>query len=234
MSLPKKIRPEYNTTLSDGQKVKYMPFTVREEKILVLAAESEDTNEITNAIINTLNICISEPSDLKIETLPLFDIQLLFLKCRSKSAGEMIKVNVTDPDDKTYTVEHQINVDKIQLERNKNHTNLIQLDDTTTVKMNYPGIKFFAEGLSLDGVVNLSTNIHECISQIVVGDEVFNRADMTDSELEEWIDDLTKEDINKFMEFFTTMPFLKHKITLKNPNTEKKFTITLEGLQDFF
>lgn len=234
MTLPRKVRPEYTTTLSDGKKVKFMPFSVKEEKILVLAAETQDVDEVTNAISNTLTNCVTSPANFDVEALPLFDIQLLFLKCRAKSAGEKIKVKITDPADETYTVEHEINIDKIQLQTTKDHTNLVKLDDNTVAKMNYPGLKFFAEGLSLDGIVDTSKNIRECISQIVVGEEVYNRADMTDEELDNWVEELTTEDIAKFMEFFNTMPTLKHKITLKNPNTKENFSITLEGLQDFF
>lgn len=232
MTLPKKVRPEYSTVLSDGKKVKFMPFSVKEEKILVLAAETQEIDEVTNAISNTLTNCVT--SEIDIESLPLFDLQLLFLKCRAKSAGEKVKVKLTDPGDKTYTVDHEINIDKIQLQTTKDHTDLVKLNENTTIKMKYPGLQFFAEGLSLDGIVNTSNAIKECISQIVVGEEVFNRADMSDDELDTWVSDLTTEDINKLVVFFNTMPTLKHKITLKNPNTKENFSITLEGLQDFF
>lgn len=234
MTLPRKVRPEYSTTLSNGKKVKFMPFTVKEEKILVLAAETQDTDEINNAIANTLTNCVNSPADFDVEALPLFDIQLLFLKCRAKSAGEKVKVKITDPKDESYTVDHEINIDKIQLQKTEGHTDLIKLDDNTVVKMNYPGLEFFAEGLSLDGIVDISENIKKCISQIVVGEDVYNRADMSDDEISTWIDDLTSDDVSKFVEFFNTMPTLKHKITLKNPNTKENFTIVLEGLQDFF
>ena len=234
MSLPKKTRPEYSTTLSNGKKVKFHPFTVKEEKILVLAAETQDIDEVTNAIANTLNNCITSPADVTAETLSLFDLQLLFLKCRAKSVGEKVKVKITDPNDETYTVEHEINIDKIQLEKTEGHSDLITLDETTSVKMKYPGLEFFAEGLSLDGVVDTTKSIKECIGQIIVGEEVYNRADMTDDELETWVDDLTAEEVAKLVGFFTTMPTLKHKITLKNPNTKENFSVTLEGVQDFF
>jgi hypothetical protein len=234
MALPKKIRPEYTTTLSDGKKVKFQPFTVKEEKILVLAAETQDKDEITNAIANILNICITGPADVSAETLPLFDLQLLFLKCRAKSAGEKVKVKITDPNDETYSVEHEINIDKIQLEKTEGHNNVIELSDGSFVKMKYPGIEFFADGLSLDGIVSTSQAIKDCISQIIVGEEVYNRADMTDDELTEWVDELTSKDVAKIVEFFNTMPTLKHKITLKNPNTKENFSVVLEGLQDFF
>lgn len=234
MSLPRKVRPEYSTVLSNGKKIKFMPFSVKEEKILVLAAETQDVDEVTSAISNTLSNCVTSPVDFDVEALALFDIQLLFLKCRAKSAGEKVKVKITDPKDETYSVDHEINIDKIQLQKTEGHTDLVKLDENTTVKMNYPTIKFFAEGLSLDGIVDTSKNIKACIGQIVIGEEVFNRADMTDDELETWVDELTTEDVSKFVEFFNTMPTLRHKITLKNPNTKENFSIVLEGLQDFF
>ncbi|AEC53010.1 baseplate hub subunit [Synechococcus phage S-CRM01] len=234
MTLPRKIRPEYTTTLSSGEKVKFVPFTVREEKVLVLAAETKDTDEITNAIANILTNCVTHPTGIKIEELPLFDLQLLFLKCRAKSAGEKVKVRITDPKDPTYSVDHEINIDKIQLQTTKDHTALITLDENTAVKLNYPGLKYFAEGLSLEGIVNTSNAIRDCVSQIIIGEEVFNRADLSEDELDTWVSDLSSEDVSKILKFFETMPALKHKITLKNPNTKESFNVVLEGLQDFF
>ena len=124
--LPRPTRPEYSTTIpSTGKKVKYNPFSVKEEKILVLASEGNDTEEITNAIVNVLQNCITSPSDLKIEDLALFDIEYLFLKARAKSVGEAINLRVTDPDDETYTVSHSINIDRIGIDRTQDHSNVI-------------------------------------------------------------------------------------------------------------
>jgi hypothetical protein len=128
MALPKPIRPEYSTTVpSTGKRVKYQPFSVKEEKILVLAAEGGDTDEITNALTNVLQNCVTSPADFKVAELALFDVEYLFLKARSKSAGEKIKISVTDPNDETFSVEHEINIDKIGVKRTEGHTDLIEV-----------------------------------------------------------------------------------------------------------
>lgn len=151
--LPRPVRPEYSTTIpSTGKKIKYNPFTVKEEKVLVLASESGDTDEITNAVINVLNNCIVSPSDLRIEELALFDIEYLFLKARSKSVGEVINIRVTDPNDETFTTEHSINIDRIGIDRNPEHSNVIFMDDELQVKMRYPDITFFTEGIEMDNL----------------------------------------------------------------------------------
>jgi hypothetical protein len=233
--LPRSHRPEYSTTLpSTGKKIKYQPFTVKEEKILILAAESEETDEIANGVANVLNNCISYPTDLKAEDLPLFDITYLFLKARAKSAGEKIKLKVTDPGDPTFTTEHEINIDKIGVLKTEGHTDLIDIDDTTKVKMKYPGIESFNEGIKIDDLTTSIDTITSCISQIITGEEVINASDTTPEELEEWVESLTKSQFSNLIEFFTTMPRLSHTFTIKNTNTGKDFSITLEGLTDFF
>jgi len=236
MALPKNIRPEYTTTLpSTGKRIKYQPFTVREEKILVLAAESADPDEVTNAITNVLSNCITSPSDIKITELALFDIEYLFLKTRAKSAGEKIELKVTDPNDETFTVDHEINVDKITVSRDENHTDLIDLTDTCKVKMRYPDITFFNEGIDLSSIAAQIELMARCVSQVIVDeDEVIDRSEMTDAEVEDWLEGLTTEQFKKISDFFATMPKLNHTIKLKNTNTGKDFTVTLEGLQDFF
>ena len=233
--LPKPTRPEYSTTIpSTGKKVKYNPFTVKEEKILILASEGADPDEITNAIINVLNNCITSPSDLKVEELALFDIEYLFLKARAKSVGESINLNVTDPDDETYTVSHSINIDRIGIDRQKDHSNVIYLTDDLQVKMRYPDISFFTEGIDMSSLTESLTTIGRCIDSIVNGDEVYERVDMSRDEISEWLEGLTTEQFRRITNFFTTMPRLRHSFTLKNENTGKDFTITLEGLADFF
>ena len=235
MALPKNIRPEYSTTLpSTGKRIKYQPFTVKEEKVLVLAAESGDPDEVTNAITNVLSNCVSSPADFKVEELALFDIEYLFLKTRAKSAGETITLKVTDPNDETFSTEHEINIDKIGVKRNEKHTDLIELVDGVAVKMRYPDIAFFNEGIDMSSVATQIGLIARCVSQIVAGDEVYDSADMTTEEVTDWIEGLTTEQFKKITEFFTTMPKLSHTITCKNTNTGKNFNIVLEGLQDFF
>jgi len=238
MALPKNIRPEYTTTIpSTGKRIKYQPFTVREEKVLVLAAESSDPDEVTNAISNVLSNCITAPADVKINELALFDIEYLFLKTRAKSAGETIDIKVTDPDDDTFTADHTINIDKIGIKRDKNHTDLIELAEGLHVKMRYPDISFFNEGIDLNSINSQIALMARCVSQIISGeegDEVYDSSEMESQELEDWIETLTTEQFKKISDFFVTMPKLSHSITLKNTNTGKDFTVTLEGLQDFF
>jgi hypothetical protein len=234
MALPKPVRPEYNLTIpSSGKRIKFMPFSVREEKVLILAAESQETDEIANAIRNTLERCVTTPG-FKVDDLALFDIEYLFLKCRSKSAGETIKIIATDPTDETYSVEHEIDIDKIKVNKNKDHTDLIDIGDDIHVKMKYPDLSFFESGIDISNVAAMAAVLGSCISQIVSGDEVYSRADMGLDELDEWIEGLTQAQYAKIMSFFETMPKLQHSFTLKNPNTGGTFTIQLEGLADFF
>ena len=235
MALPKNIRPEYSTTIpSTGKRIKYQPFSVKEEKILVLAAEGEDQDEITNAISNVLQNCVTSPADFKVEELALFDIEYLFLKARSKSAGEKIKLMVVDPEDETFTTEHEINIDKIGVEKTEGHTTLIEVYEGVIVKMKYPDISFFNEGISLSSINDTTDLVSRCVESIVFGEETYNSVDMTPSELNEWLDGLTTEQFTKISKFFETMPRLKHSFTIKNTNTDKNFTIVLEGLADFF
>ena len=235
MALPKPVRPEYNTTIpSTGKKIKYQPFSVKEEKVLILAAESQDPDEVTNAITNVLRACITSPQDLRVDELALFDIEYLFLKTRSKSAGEKIKLQVTDPNDETFTVEHEINIDKIKVEFRDDHTDIIDVSEGLSVKMRYPDITFFSEGVDVSNISGTTKTVGRCIAQIISGDEVYNRADITDAEMEEWMEGLTTDQFQKLAKFFETMPKLKHEFTKKNTNTGNEFTIKLEGLADFF
>ena len=235
MALPKPSRPEYSTTIpSTGKKIKYQPFTVKEEKVLVLAAESEDLDEISNAIANVLKACVTHPADFDPSTLALFDIEFLFLKARAKSIGESLKLIVTDPNDETYSVDHEINIDSIKIKKFDEHTDLIQLTEDTAVKMKYPGLQFFSEGVKIDNLSDSSETVARCIASIVVGEEVYASADLTKEEIVEWLDGLTTDQYGRIMEFFTTMPRLSHTIKLKNKNTNKFFEIVLEGLADFF
>ena len=235
MGLPKPIRPEYSTTIpSTGKKVKYQPFTVKQEKVLILAAESQDQDEIVNAIINVLSSCITSPSDIRIEELALFDIEYLFLKARAKSVGEKIEVSITDPNDETFETLHSIYVDKIGVEKNEEHTDLVTLLEGTAVKMRYPDISFFADGIQLNNITDSIKTICRCIESVIIDDEVYNSVDMSANELEDWIEDLTSDQFKKINSFFETMPKLKHTVTIKNTNTNKDFKVTLEGLADFF
>ncbi|QIN96790.1 baseplate hub subunit [Synechococcus phage S-N03] len=235
MALPKPSRPEYTATIpSTGKRVKYQPFTVKEEKVLILAAESQDLDEVSNAIANVLGKCVTSPADFDVNKLALFDIEFLFLRARAKSIGETIKLNITDPNDETYTVQHELNVDDIKVEKNKDHKDLIEVSEDCKIKMRYPGLEFFAEGLKVDNIQESTETVAKCVGQLVIGDEVYNREDLTAAEIEEWLDDLTTAQYGKIMEFFVTMPKLRHVIKLKNKKTGEDFSTVLEGLADFF
>lgn len=234
MALPRPVRPEYTVTIpSSGKKVKFNPFSVKEEKVLILASESQDTDEIANAITNVLESCVTSPG-FKVSELALFDIELLFLRARAKSVGESLAVRVTDPDDETFSTEHSIAVDKINVTKNKDHKDLIQVAEDTHIKMRYPGIEFFVEGVNLSNISERLDLAAKCVEQIVIGDEVYNKEDMSEGEAQEWLEGLTSTQFTKVLEFFVTMPRLEHSFTLTNTNTKKKFTIRLEGLSDFF
>ena len=235
MALPKSIRPEYSTTIpSTGKRIKYQPFSVKEEKVLVLAAESNDPDEITNAIGNVLNNCVTSPADFKVENLALFDIEFLFLRARSKSAGEKIKLKVTDPNDPSFTAEHEVNIDKITVQKTEGHSDLIKISDTVSIKMRYPDITFFNEGVVLDDINSTTNLIARLVSQILIEEEVYDQSEMTSEEIVEWLEGLTTEQFRKISDFFTTMPKLSHSFTLHNTNTKEDFTVRLEGLADFF
>lgn len=235
MPLPRSIRPEYTTTVpSSGKKIKYQPFSVKEEKVLILAAEGQDPEEIAGAVTNVIRSCVTSPAEFKVEDLALFDVEYLFLKARSKSAGEKIKVRVTDPDDKTFTTDVEINIDKIGVIKNDDHTDKIELGEGVVVVMRYPDITFFETGLQLNSINDSLKTVAKCVKQIVAGEEVYNRTDMSDEELTEWIEELTTEQLSKIMNFFTTMPKLSHTVKSKNKNNGKEFSVTLEGLADFF
>ena len=235
MALPKITRPEYSTTVpSTGKKIKYNPFTVREEKVLMLAAEGQESEEIINAVTNCIETCVTSPNDFKVADLALFDIEYLFLKMRSKSVGEMIQLVVTDPNDETFKVEHEINIDKIGVKKTAGHKEVIDITPEVKVKMRYPGIDFFTEGIDVSNVKSSVDVIAKCIHQIITEEEVFERADMTDAEVREWIEDLTQSQFSDLSNFITSMPRLSHSITLRNTNTKKDFTVKLEGLADFF
>ena len=232
--LPKPVRPEYTTTIpSSGKKVKYVPFSVKEEKILILASESQELDEVSNAITNVLENCVTT-AGFKVQDLALFDIEYLFLKTRAKSVGEELEVNVTDPNDESYTVTHKIVVDKISVTKNKDHTDTIDMGEGTFIKMKYPGIEFFVEGVALGNIADRLDLAAKCIQSIVIGEDVYNAEEMAEGEAQEWLEGLTSVQFNKVMDFFITMPRLEHSFTLKNKNTGNNFTIKLEGLQDFF
>lgn len=233
MALPRPSTPLYNAVIpSTKQKVKYRPFTVREEKILMLAAESQDSTEVANAVETVINNCLETPIDVR--SLATFDIEYLFLRLRAKSVGEKIYLKTVAPDDESTEIDIEIDIDKIGVEIPKEHTNKIKFSDNFMVVMKYPNIEFFSEGIDLSNLDASSNVLARCISQIVDGEEVYQAADQTNEEIFEWIESLTSGQYAELEKFINTMPRLRHIVKTKNPVTGKSIEIPLEGLADFF
>ena len=238
MPLPKIATPTHELVLpSTGKKIKYRPFLVKEEKILILALESEDQKQITNAIKSTLKSCI-QTRGIKVEELPTFDIEYIFLNIRGKSVGESIDVLVTCPDDGETQVEHKIYIDEIQIEKNEKHSPDIKLDHSLTLRMKYPSLNEFVKNnfnISDDNTLQASMDIIvSCIDVVYSEDESWAAADCTKKELDEWLGTLNTSQFKEIEYFFETMPKLTHKVKIMNPNTKVESEVTLEGLTSFF
>jgi hypothetical protein len=238
MPLPKISTPIYELELpSTGELIKYRPFLVKEEKVLLIALESEDTKQITNAIKNVIKNCIFT-KNIKVESLPTFDIEFLFLNIRGKSVGEEIEVNVICPDDGETTVLVKIDVDSIKVHKNEEHTNKIKIDDSVMMEMKYPSLDQFIKANfdfknqnSMDQSFEL---IASCVDKIYTEEEVWSSSDVTKKEMIEFLDQMNSSQFKKIEEFFETMPKLSHKLIVINPKTEVENEVTLEGLSSFF
>ena len=238
MPLPKIATPVYELELpSTGDTIQYRPFLVKEEKVLVIALESEDTKQITNAIKNVIKNCI-QTKGIKVETLPTFDIEYLFLNIRGKSVGEEIEVNVTCPDDGVTQVPISINLDDIKVQKNEEHTNKIKLDDTIMMEMKYPSLEQFIknnfdfeDGNAMEQSFDL---ISTCIDKIYTEDEVWATEDCTKKEIVEFLEQMNSSQFKEIEKFFESMPKLSHSIKVKNPKTKKENTVVIEGLAGFF
>jgi hypothetical protein len=239
MPLPKINTPTYELVLpSTGKKIKYRPFLVREEKILIMAMESEDMNEITNAIVQILSDCIIT-NDVKVESLATFDIEYLFLNVRAKSVGESVEVNVTCPDDGETQVEMSIDIDTIKVQKTKGHKNIIKLDDDLSMKLRYPSLEQFVENNfeTADGTSEVGQSlsmITSCVEMIYNSEESWEASDYSKKELDEFIEQLNTKQFKEIEKFFTTMPKLSHTIVVKNPKTKVESEVVLEGLASFF
>ena len=239
MPLPKINTPTFELVLpSTGKKIKYRPFLVREEKILIMAMESNNTNQITDAIVQIMNDCIITRG-IKVEKLSTFDIEYLFLNIRAKSVGETVEVNVTCPDDGETQVQIAIDIDSIKIQKNKAHRDTIKLDKDLSLKLKYPSLSQFIENnFDLDennsNVGQSLSMITSCIDMIYNEEESWNASDSTQKELEEFIEQLNTKQFKQIEKFFSTMPKLSHTIVVKNPKTEVESEVVLEGLAAFF
>ena len=237
MPLPKISTPTYELVIpSSKKKIKYRPFLVKEEKILILAMESQDNAQVANAIKDVLSACILTRG-VKIEKLATFDIEYLFLNIRGKSVGEELEVTVTCPDDGETQVPATIRVDNIEVEFPEGHTTDIKLDDQYTVRMKYPSMEEFVKSNFTSENVDVNETfslISSCIDQIYSEEESWNSADCTEKELNEFIEQFNSKQFKEVEKFFETMPKLSHVIKVTNPKTNVENEVVLEGLANFF
>jgi hypothetical protein len=238
MPLPKISTPTYELELpSTGETIQYRPFLVKEEKLLLLALESEDTKQITTAVKNVIKNCIST-KNVKVETLPTFDIEYLFLNIRAKSVSEEVEVNIICPDDEETTVSVTIPVDEINVIKNDNHNRTIKIDDNIMMQMKYPSLdQFIKNNFDLSGQNGMEQSFElviSCIDQIYTKEEVWNTSDLSKKELNEFLEQMNSTQFKQIEKFFETMPKLSHTIKVKNPTTGVESEVVLEGLSSFF
>ena len=240
MPLPTIATPTYELTLpSTGKKIKYRPFLVKEEKLLILALDSKDQVEITNSVKDVLKKCVLTRG-IKIDDLPTFDIEYLFLNIRAKSIGEDINLVVTCPDDRKTEVPVTIYVDEIEVIKSKEHKKDITLDKDMTLRMKYPSLNQFIEN-NFDVEDNPQTTVSktfqlvaDCMETVFTKEDAWDSNDYSPEERMQFIEQLSSKQFKEVEKFFATMPKLSHTIEVTNPNTKKKSSIVLEGLADFF
>ena len=238
MPLPKIATPTYELELpSTGATINYRPFLVKEEKVLVIALESEDNKQITNAIKAVLKSCILSKA-IKVESLPTFDIEYLFLNIRGKSVGEDLDVNIICPDDNKTQVPVTIALDEIEVQKDDNHNNKIKLDDSIMMEMRYPSLDQFIKNNfdfndknAMDQSFDL---IATCIDKIYTEEEVWASADCTKKEMKDFLEQMNSSQFKEIESFFETMPKLSHSVSVTNPKTKVKSEVVLEGLASFF
>ena len=236
MALPKLNTPTYELEVpSTDEKLKYRPFLVKEEKILMIAMESKDNAQIVNAVKDIVTSCTFEKLD--IANLPMFDVEFIFLNIRAKSVGEVSKLRILCPDDKKTYASAEVDLTKVEVQVDDNHSNKIELTDSMGMIMTYPTIDSFTDsGIQTIDANNMLDVIGSCILQIYEdnGEKVFQAKDQTKKELTEFIESMNTSQFKQVQAFFDTMPKLKHTIKVKNPKTKKSSDVTLMGLNDFF
>ena len=238
MPLPKIATPTYELELpSTGESIQFRPFLVKEEKVLVLALESEDTKQITTAIKAVIKSCV-QTKGIKVETLPTFDIEFLFLNIRGKSVGEKIEVNIICPDDETTEVPVSIDLDEIRVQKNDEHTRQIKIDDTLMMEMKYPSLdQFIKNNFDFENKNAMDQSfdlIASCVDKIYSEDDVWAADDCSKKELKDFLEQMNSSQFKGIETFFETMPKLSHKIKVTNPNTKVESEVVLEGLASFF
>jgi hypothetical protein len=231
MALPKLNNPTYILERpSTGEKIKYRPFLVKEQKILMMAQDSSDDTEVSEAVGNLVQSCTFGEVDYK--TAPMFDIEYLFLRIRGKSVGEKVELNLICPDDGKTQVKTTIDLEDVDVHMLEDHTNEVKVSDECKIVFRYP-ILSDMKGVAVSDITTAFSVISSCISEIHYGDDVYRRADVSNKEIQDFVDSLTGEQFEKVTNFFQTMPKLRYAVNITNPKTNIKSEIVIEGLQSF-
>ena len=236
MALPKLNTPTYELEVpSTDEKIKYRPFLVKEEKILMIAMESKDNAQIVNAVKDIVTSCTF--NELDVANLPMFDVEYIFLQIRAKSVGEISKLKLLCPDDQKTYADVEVDLTKVEVQVDEEHTNKIELTDDMGIIMTYPSMKSFQDlGIQNIDSKNMLDVVGACILQIYEekGEKIYEGKDQTKKELTEFVENLNSKQFKNIQDFFSTMPKLKHDVMVKNPKTKKESKLTLTGLNDFF
>ena len=232
MALPRIDTPTYQTTLlSTGETIQFRPFLVKEQKVIMMAQESNEEVQITNALVSLVSACTFGKVD--VENIPTFDVENLFLRIRGKSVGESVDINITCPDDDVTKVPMKVNLDDIKLQTSPDHNPVIDITDSIKMYLSYPTFRNTKNIPNVNSSEGLFKILYTCINEIHYGDDVYNRIDISDKDIEDFIDQLTGEQFEKVTNFFLSMPKLRHTIEVVNPKTKVKSEVVLEGLQSF-
>ena len=233
MALPKLNSSVYELELpSTGEKLKYRQFLVKEQKLLMIAQESEDDKQIESAFAQILNDCVLD--DIDPYKMPMFDIEYIFLRVRAKSVGEKVKLNLLCPDDEKTRVDVEIDLEQVNVQVKDEHTNVIDLTEDVKLIMRYPTLKDMSGFDAAGEVSNIFNMIRRCVHEVHDGETIYNRVDISEKELDEFIESMSTDNFDELTNFFSTMPKLIHEIDVKNPKTKRKNKIPIEGFQSFF
>ena len=232
MALPRIDTPMYQTQLpSTGETIQFRPFLVKEQKVIMMAEESKNQNQMVTAMINLVGSCTFNKLD--VAKLPTFDVEYLFLQIRGKSVGETIDINVICPDDEVTSALVRLNIDEIKIDKLEEHTNSLNITDTIKVYLRYPCMSDIDTFDNIETTEGMFKILYKCVNEIHYGDDVYHRIDISDKDIEEFVEQLTTEQFTKMTDFFQTMPKLSHTVEVTNPKTNVKSEVVLEGLQSF-
>ena len=232
MALPKLDSPTYETELpSTGKKIKYRPFLVKEQKILMMAQESDKQDEMMASIGQLINTCTF--GEIDAPNSPIFDIEYIFLKIRGKSVGEKVKIMVTCPDDGKTKVPVNVNLEDINVQMTIGHTNELKISDNIKMVMKYPVLSDVANNTKNNPTEQVFNIMEQCVHEVHDGDKIYSKVDITNKDIQDFVDSFNTEQFKTVTEFFESMPKLRHVVNVTNPNTKVKNEITIEGLDSF-